>query len=268
MIKLTCENCGKKLEAPDEAEGKKGRCPYCRTIFALPKEDDENAGVPGRAKALAMAQTLERLFDADYGVQNAVDRPAFDREWFTRFKNHYDRKEADLAIAVLDEAFEKDRSDGLLWYWYGEVHADLYSSNEDALRYYLTGAKTCESSKTNLLQGAAERLLLDRNDVENATKLFFKTILSVSQSTKAWGNAMAGLTQERAFLFLRAILEYYGFKQYSAYIVSKVSLATSMDYAYKQKILNVLRSHGDKEGMSRLIEGMFPELKNKIEQLT
>ncbi len=267
MIKITCKECGKKLEAPDEAEGKKGRCPYCKTVFVLPERCARNEAVSGGARDIAMAETLEELFDADYGVQNAVDRPAFDREWFPRFKNHYDKKEADLAIEVLDEAFEKDRSDGLLWYWYGEVEADLYSRHEDALRYYLTGAKTCESSKTNLLQAAAERLLLDCNDVENATKFFFKTILSVSESTRAWGNAMGGLVQERAFLFLRGILEYYGFKQYSDYIKSKVPLATSLDYAYKQKILCALRGYNGKENISRLIEGMFPELKNKIEQL-
>ncbi len=35
MIKITCKECGKKLEAPAEAEGKKGRCPECRTVFVV-----------------------------------------------------------------------------------------------------------------------------------------------------------------------------------------------------------------------------------------
>ena len=37
MIKITCVNCGKKLEAPDESAGKKGKCSFCFSIFEVPQ---------------------------------------------------------------------------------------------------------------------------------------------------------------------------------------------------------------------------------------
>jgi DNA-directed RNA polymerase subunit RPC12/RpoP len=40
MIKLICLNCGKKLEASDEAAGKKGKCPDCGEVFDVPGGND------------------------------------------------------------------------------------------------------------------------------------------------------------------------------------------------------------------------------------
>ena len=36
MIKVTCRNCGKHLEAPDGAAGRKGKCPGCGEVFEVP----------------------------------------------------------------------------------------------------------------------------------------------------------------------------------------------------------------------------------------
>lgn len=35
MIKVSCSGCGRRLEAPDEAAGKKARCPGCGAVFEL-----------------------------------------------------------------------------------------------------------------------------------------------------------------------------------------------------------------------------------------
>lgn len=42
-ISFHCENCKKKIKAPDEAGGKWGSCPYCghRCYIPLPKSPDE-----------------------------------------------------------------------------------------------------------------------------------------------------------------------------------------------------------------------------------
>ena len=37
-IKVTCEKCGGVLHAPDDAGGKKGRCPNCQNILPIPFE--------------------------------------------------------------------------------------------------------------------------------------------------------------------------------------------------------------------------------------
>lgn len=47
MIKLSCKECGKKLEAPDGAEGKKARCPECSSIFEVPSENAAGRTCPG-----------------------------------------------------------------------------------------------------------------------------------------------------------------------------------------------------------------------------
>jgi hypothetical protein len=35
-ISMKCPQCGKKLNAPDSAAGKRARCPHCKTIVTLP----------------------------------------------------------------------------------------------------------------------------------------------------------------------------------------------------------------------------------------
>lgn len=35
MIKITCANCGKKLQAPEEAVGEQCRCPHCKNVFRI-----------------------------------------------------------------------------------------------------------------------------------------------------------------------------------------------------------------------------------------
>ncbi len=35
-IRFRCEHCGKKVEAPDSAGGKRGRCPYCKQANYIP----------------------------------------------------------------------------------------------------------------------------------------------------------------------------------------------------------------------------------------
>ncbi len=42
-ITFNCEKCGKKIVAPDEAGGRRGRCPYCQASNYIPSpiKDDE-----------------------------------------------------------------------------------------------------------------------------------------------------------------------------------------------------------------------------------
>ncbi len=44
MIRITCSGCGKKLEAPEESAGKKGKCSCCRAIFEIPGAGAETSG--------------------------------------------------------------------------------------------------------------------------------------------------------------------------------------------------------------------------------
>ncbi len=42
MIRITCKNCGKKLEAPEEAAGGRGECPRCNEVFDVPGIPDSD----------------------------------------------------------------------------------------------------------------------------------------------------------------------------------------------------------------------------------
>ena len=44
-IKVTCEKCGGVLHAPDDAGGKKGRCPNCQNVLPIPFEGQRTGGV-------------------------------------------------------------------------------------------------------------------------------------------------------------------------------------------------------------------------------
>ena len=41
-IKFHCEHCGKKIDAPDTAGGKRGKCPACHNIVYVPQMDTED----------------------------------------------------------------------------------------------------------------------------------------------------------------------------------------------------------------------------------
>jgi hypothetical protein len=49
-IKFTCDTCGKTVSAPDQAAGKRGRCPYCQAKITIPAAG-QPAGPPTTAPA-------------------------------------------------------------------------------------------------------------------------------------------------------------------------------------------------------------------------
>ena len=40
-IEFHCHYCGKLVKAPDEAGGKRGKCPFCKNILYIPMADDQ-----------------------------------------------------------------------------------------------------------------------------------------------------------------------------------------------------------------------------------
>jgi predicted RNA-binding Zn-ribbon protein involved in translation (DUF1610 family) len=53
-IPFSCIHCGKKLKAPDDAAGKKVRCPACLTVMAVPRQvyDAEEIDEPPEVQAV------------------------------------------------------------------------------------------------------------------------------------------------------------------------------------------------------------------------
>lgn len=45
-IELTCEKCGKLVQAPREAAGRRGKCPYCQASVYIPTPQSELQELP------------------------------------------------------------------------------------------------------------------------------------------------------------------------------------------------------------------------------
>jgi DNA-directed RNA polymerase subunit RPC12/RpoP len=70
-ISFHCEHCGKKIEAPDSAGGKSGKCPACRIKVNVPSldTDEELRLAPLDEKALAEQR---RLMDETRQVEQEI----------------------------------------------------------------------------------------------------------------------------------------------------------------------------------------------------
>ena len=70
-ISFNCEKCGKKIVAPDEAGGRRGRCPYCQASNYIPspiKDDEIYDLAPEDADEEARRPGLLQTGDADLAL--------------------------------------------------------------------------------------------------------------------------------------------------------------------------------------------------------
>ncbi len=86
-IKFPCEHCGKQVEAPDAAGGKRGKCPYCKGSNYIPApiaDDDlyaltpEAESKPSAEEAALRAQ--DQALMAEVGGGDEDDPPLEQRE--------------------------------------------------------------------------------------------------------------------------------------------------------------------------------------------
>ncbi len=80
-ISVACPTCGTKLKAPDNAVGKKVKCPKCASLVVVPAESDETASAISNAPAPApkpkpRAEEPEEIED----IPEAGDEPPPDDE--------------------------------------------------------------------------------------------------------------------------------------------------------------------------------------------
>lgn len=61
-ISFNCEHCGKRVEAPDSAGGKRGRCPYCKqsNYIPAPASGDEVYDLAAEDEAQTKQAVAER----------------------------------------------------------------------------------------------------------------------------------------------------------------------------------------------------------------
>jgi len=80
-ITTTCPGCGKAIEAPESAAGRKARCPQCGAVVVIPGEPVASAGpVGGAALAELVAAALSRSAtpspSPSHGSATTIDRIA------------------------------------------------------------------------------------------------------------------------------------------------------------------------------------------------
>ena len=77
-ITTTCPGCGKEMEAPDKAAGRKARCPHCRSVVEIPGEaaaaSGEAAPTPVLEAALARSATPSPLAGSATTIERLVAR--------------------------------------------------------------------------------------------------------------------------------------------------------------------------------------------------
>lgn len=73
-IKVTCTNCGGVLHAPDDAGGKRGRCPTCGNILPIPAAAGSGGG-PGLPDAPSAAPGQRPPSFADFAMGPQVGPP-------------------------------------------------------------------------------------------------------------------------------------------------------------------------------------------------
>ena len=78
-ISFACEHCGKRVEAPEEAGGHRGRCPYCKNSCYIPspvREEDLIDFAPEDAEEQRRQKELEALRRQDQAlIAETGERP-------------------------------------------------------------------------------------------------------------------------------------------------------------------------------------------------
>lgn len=90
VIAFSCGHCGKRIEAPDEAGGKRGKCPYCKQsnyiptpvkdeeLFELAPEDEQEE--QRRRQEQEQLRRRERELLSESGADESKDVPLTHRE--------------------------------------------------------------------------------------------------------------------------------------------------------------------------------------------
>ncbi|MGB2755098.1 MAG: hypothetical protein WBD75_11155 [Phycisphaerae bacterium] len=78
-IATTCRGCGKVIEAPESAAGRKARCPQCGVVVVIPGEPVASAGPVGGAvpvELVAAALSRSATPSPSHGSATTIDRIA------------------------------------------------------------------------------------------------------------------------------------------------------------------------------------------------
>jgi predicted RNA-binding Zn-ribbon protein involved in translation (DUF1610 family)/DNA-directed RNA polymerase subunit RPC12/RpoP len=75
-ISFECSTCGKKMRAPDDAGGKKVRCPGCEAIVVVPLEVLDAAAIEEPAVAESAGYAMETAAPAPPAADDGKERKA------------------------------------------------------------------------------------------------------------------------------------------------------------------------------------------------
>ena len=240
-----------------------GRNEHC---FQMPKIAADTKSAADVIKTESVDNLVVYRYPDDTEVAEAISK----YKWFPQCREHFNKNDSASALMVLDRAFTEDNLDSLAWFWYGYVYCKLLQEYHEGIKYFLTGAKLCTTRRALCIQEAAETFLLKLEDSENATLLFLKAIQIVTPATMDWGNVNPSLNQERAFQYLKIILESVGCIHELSFIASKIKLSTYLNIDHVSDLRNKLRRspHLEKHDKIRaIIVREFPVLQRRVQFL-
>ena len=109
-ISFKCEHCGKQVEAPDAAGGKRGRCPYCKQSNYIPSpvSDDEiyDLALTDEEDEKRAAAEREQLREQERTLLSEMGQPAAP----VPVEQREDPKPEDIAHLVVNYCL--DQADG------------------------------------------------------------------------------------------------------------------------------------------------------------
>ena len=73
-IKFHCENCGQKVQAPDEHGGKRGQCPFCKHSIYIPAAAEEGGEIPLAPLSDQEEQKRRELLEESARLKAEFDR--------------------------------------------------------------------------------------------------------------------------------------------------------------------------------------------------
>lgn len=72
-IEIHCPQCQKLIKAPDDAGGKRGKCPYCKNSVFIPRPPDEREEIPLAPIDESEEERLEQLRQESIRYTAALD---------------------------------------------------------------------------------------------------------------------------------------------------------------------------------------------------
>ena len=144
MITFNCQGCGVELVVPDEKQGKKGKCPKCKTIIIVPEPFDKTSLHDKTTKVSIKDKRLKDLLDYLFNESSFV----------TVDKSIADEEHVNFRIVLSEGTTVRSQAVGVTLF-----HSEGTSEREDYIVIMSQIGKIVETSQALTLLRACQTML-------------------------------------------------------------------------------------------------------------